>query len=276
MNSISKDFPGAWDEEEGFFYDILVLNNEFIPLKIRSLVGLTTLFASLLLEKERLAKVPKFTRRLKWFRDYRREQQNFLVIEELKEGEDLLLSLIPKERLGRLLNALLDEKEFFSNGGIRSLSKIHEKPYHINIQGQQFGLKYDSGVSRSGLFGGNSNWRGPIWFPMNYLIIQSLREYDSYYGDRLKVECPTGSGRYVCLAEVADDIATRLISLFTKNEQSERAINGNYHIYKDNAHFQNLLLFHEYFNGDTGEGLGAAHQTGWTGLVAELIYDVYG
>ncbi|MEM9849906.1 MAG: glucosidase, partial [Bacteroidota bacterium] len=209
LNSISKDFPGAWDEEGGFFYDILVLDKEFIPLKIRSLVGLTTLFASLLLEKERLAKVPKFTRRLKWFINYRREHESFLVIEELEEGEDLLLSLIPKERLGRLLQALLDEKEFFSQGGIRSLSKVHEKPYHINIKGQQFGLRYEPGVSRNGLFGGNSNWRGPIWFPMNYLLIQSLREYDSYYGKRLKVECPTGSGRYVCLAEVAEDIAVR-------------------------------------------------------------------
>ncbi|MEL6717939.1 MAG: glucosidase [Bacteroidota bacterium] len=277
LNSISKGFSGAWDEEEGFFYDILVLNDEYIPLKIRSLVGLTTLFASLLLEKERLAKVPKFTRRLKWFRDYRKDYVNFLVIEELEEGEDLLLSLIPKDRLGRLLQALLDEQEFFSDGGIRSLSKIHEKqPYYINIKGQQFGLKYDPGVSRSGLFGGNSNWRGPIWFPMNYLIIQSLREYDSYYGDRMKVESPTGSGRYVCLSEVADDISARLISLFTQNEDAKRPVYGNATIYKDNPHFKELVLFYEYFNGDTGEGLGAAHQTGWTGLVAELIYDIYG
>ncbi|MEM9888324.1 MAG: glucosidase [Bacteroidota bacterium] len=276
LNSISKDFPGAWDEEEGFFYDILVLNQEFIPLKIRSLVGLTTLFASLLLEKERLDKVPKFTRRLKWFINYRREHENFLVIEELEEGEDLLLSLIPKERLGRLLQALLDEKEFFSPGGIRSLSKAHKTPYHINIKGQQFGLQYEPGVSRNGLFGGNSNWRGPIWFPMNYLLIQSLREYDSYYGERLKVECPTGSGRYICLSEVAKNIAMRLISLFTQDGQRERAVNGHYDIYKNDPHFQELILFYEYFNGDTGEGLGAAHQTGWTGLVAELIYDVYG
>jgi len=271
LNRIGENWTGSWDDEEGFFYDVLAMpDGRYIPLKVRSLVGLSTLFAGFVLKKDLLAKVPDFYNRLKWFLKYREKNNQYLVIEELKEHDDILLSLVPRPRLEKLLKALLDEKEFLSRGGIRSISKIHEHGYSVNINGQEFGLDYQPGEGTSGLFGGNSNWRGPVWMPMNYLLVNALHTYSDYYKDDSKVEFPTGSGNWMTLGEVANEISKRLISTFRKDENGDRPVNDHYSIYRD-EHFKNLVLFYEYFHGDTARGVGASHQTGWTGVIAELI-----
>ena len=272
LNNIGENWTGSWDEEQGFFYDILALpGDRYVPLKVRSLVGLSTLFAVLVIHKDQLDSLPDFKRRLQWFREYRRKNNKGLVIEEFHEGKDLLLSLVPKERLTRLITALLDENEFFGKGGIRSISKVHENPYVVNIEGEDFGLKYEPGESTTGLFGGNSNWRGPVWLPMNYLIIQSLRTYHEYFEEELKLECPTHSDNLVNLNIIADDISKRIISIFQKDAQGRRPVHGDDDIYQNDPHYQDLVLFYEYFHGDSARGVGASHQTGWTGVVAELI-----
>ena len=272
LNRIGHGEANAWDEEEGFFYDVLALpDGRQIPIKVRSLVGLSTLFASLVLKWERIEKLDRFFSRIKWFRDDRVSKNQYLVLPELEEGKDILLSLISRDRLERILARLLDEKEFFSKRGIRSVSKIHEIPYSVNINGEEFGLQYQPAESQTHIFGGNSNWRGPIWFPMNYLLIESLRELHQYYGDSLKTECPTGSGTKRNLEEVAEDIVLNLISIFKLDKDGKRPYNGAAEIYKDNPHFKDLLLFYEYFDGNDGRGVGASHQTGWTGLIAKLI-----
>jgi len=275
LNRIGSDWTGAWDEMEGFFYDILALpGDKYVPVKVRSLVGLSTMFAALVLDQEKLKRLPDFYNRLKWFRNYRQKNNEYLVIDELHDGKDILLSLVPKARLERLLHALLDEKEFLSPGGIRAISKVHEAPYMVDVDGMQFGLKYEPAESSTGLFGGNSNWRGPVWMPMNYLLIQSLKEYAKYFGDDLKVEFPTNSGNRVNLHVVADELSKRLISNFQKDESGRRPVHGDYQLYQNDPHFNDLVLFYEYFHGDNGRGVGASHQTGWTGVVAELIAQV--
>ena len=275
INRIQENWTGAWNEEEGFFYDILALpGGTYIPLKVRSLVGLTSMFATLVLDKERLKNVPDFVSRLKWFRQYRIENGSYRVVEKMKDGEDILLSLIPKERLKKMLKALLDEKEFFSEGGIRSLSKIHETPYSVMIQGEEFGLKYEPAESSNGLFGGNSNWRGPVWMPMNYLIIESLREFHKYYGKEVIMDCSDGVCHNLNLGEVAENISQHLISIFTMDKKKGRPVHSDHSIYTTDPHFKDLILFYEYFHGDTGRGVGATHQTGWTGIVANLIDEV--
>jgi hypothetical protein len=273
LNKISEDWIGAWDEEEGFFYDILVLpeEEEFIPLKVRSLVGLTSFFATLLIEEERLNAVPNFKERMVWFRNYRMQNGLYAVMEEFREGDDVLLSMLPRQRLIKMLHALLDEKEFLSPWGIRSLSKKHEKPYVFKIKEEEFSIKYEPGESTLSMYGGNSNWRGPVWFPVNYILLDALREFDSYYGDTLQVEFPAETGQLRTLGEVADEISKLLISIFQKDEQGERPVNGGISKYRDDPHFKDLILFFEYFHGDNGRGLGASHQTGWTGVIAQLI-----
>ena len=274
LNRIGENWTSAWNEEEGFFYDILDMpGGRYIPLKVRSLVGLSTLFAVFVLKKDLLAKVPDFYSRLKWFQKYREKNNQYLVIEELKEHDDILLSLVPMDRLKRLLKALLDENEFLSKGGIRSISKIHEHGYSVNIDGQEFGLDYQPGEGTSSLFGGNSNWRGPVWMPMNYLLIQALHTYNDYYKTDDTVEFPTGSGNKLTFSEVANEISKRLISIFQTESNGHRPVNDNYDIYM-NEHFKDLILFYEYFHGETARGVGASHQTGWTGVVAELINHV--
>ncbi len=274
LNQIEENWPSSWDDHTEFFYDVLVMpEGESIPLKVRSLVGLTTMFGVLVIKKEVLGQLKNFNLRLQWFQKYRRKLNKYKVIDDFDGCDDLLLSLIPKDRLHHLMETLLDEKEFFSPVGIRSLSKVHENPYSIDINGIPFSIQYTPAESNTYMFGGNSNWRGPVWMPMNYLIIQSLRKYHEHYKDQMaKVECPTGSGRWVSLDTVADDIAKKLIGIFTKDEQGHRRVNGENYIYRDNPHFKDLVLFYEYFHGDTGRGVGASHQTGWTGLVAELIH----
>jgi len=272
LNRIGEDWTGSWDDNEGFFYDILSMpDGRFIPLKVRSLVGLSTLFAVLVLKKEKLEKVPEFKRRLKWFQQYRQDNGRHLVIEELKEHDDILLSLVPRARLEKLTGALLDENEFLSAGGIRSISKKHEAGYGVDIDGQYFGLDYQPAEGNTSLFGGNSNWRGPVWMPMNYLLVNALQTLSDYHKNDCEVEMPAGSGNKVCLEEVSIDLAKRLVSIFQQDENGKRKIHADHSIYQHDPHFKDLILFYEYFHGDTSRGVGATHQTGWTGVVAELI-----
>ncbi|PKP09518.1 MAG: glucosidase [Bacteroidetes bacterium HGW-Bacteroidetes-4] len=272
LNRIGDEWTGAWDENEGFFYDLLAkADGTYIPLKVRSLVGLTSFFATLVLDRKRLDNVPDFVKRLEWFRNYRKKNRFYVVIEQLNAGQDILLSLTPKPRIEKLLEAVLDEKEFLSNHGIRSISKIHETPYSVNIDGADYGLQYEPGEGLSNLFGGNSNWRGPVWMPMNYLLIESLYTLGSYYENEVITACPAGCERLVNLKQVANDIASGLISIFTKDSDGNRPIHGKNALYRNDPNFSNLVLFYEYFHGDNGRGIGASHQTGWTGIIAELI-----
>jgi hypothetical protein len=272
LNRIGENWTGSWDEEEGFFYDVLSLpDGRYIPLKVRSLVGLSALFAVFVLKKELLEKLPDFHRRLKWFQRYREDNGQYLVIEELNDHDDILLSLVPRKRLEKLLKALLDENEFLSKGGIRSISKLHETPYSVNINGEEFGLDYQPAEGTSALFGGNSNWRGPVWMPMNYLLVHALTNYGAYYQDELRLEMPTGSGKWMNLQDIAHEISSRLIYPFKKDETGHRPVNDYFTIYRDDPNFKELVLFFEYFHGDTARGVGASHQTGWTGVIAELI-----
>lgn len=273
LNRIGKDWTGAWDEEEGFFYDVLALPNQnYVPLKVRSLVGLTTLFATLCIDKKSMDASPEFVFRMNWFNGYLKKHKDYTILEEMMDDK-VLLSLIPKARLQRLLHAMLDEAEFLSDYGIRALSKKHEHGYGVNIDGAEFGLSYEPAESSSGLFGGNSNWRGPIWLPMNYMLIESLRKLHQYYGDELLVECPTGSGNFMNLDNVAQEISQRLAKIFMLDKEENRPVNGLTPLLYKEENFKDLILFYEYFHGDNGRGVGASHQTGWTGVIAELIND---
>ncbi len=272
INTLELKNEGCIDHNDGFFYDILVMpDGERIPLKVRSLVGLTTLFATLEVKAEYLENLPDFKRRLQWFRKYRQKNQRYLVIDSFDDDGDMLLSLVSLDRLPKVLNPLLSEEEFFSPYGIRSLSKLHEQPYVVNIQGEDFDLQYEPAESKTGLFGGNSNWRGPIWTPMNYMLIQSLKEFHRFYGDECLVKCPYDANQKKNLELIAEDISKNLISIFEKQDDSSRPVHALHNIYQENPDFNDLILFYEYFHGDNGRGVGASHQTGWTGIVAELI-----
>ncbi len=267
----SDDWIGAWDEEGGFYYDVLRLpGKKFVKLKIHSLVGLSPLYAVSLIPKQTLKDIPGFIKRLKYFVNNRVSKIKYLAIQDYKEGEDILFSLIPKDRMIKLIQAMIDEAEFLAPGGIRSLSKRHTKEYSIDIEGGKYSINYQPGESTTAMFGGNSNWRGPVWMPVNYLLIDSLREYHLYYGDSLKLEYPKGSGVELNLGDIATEITKRLVSIFTVDEEGNRPVNDRHPIYQD-EHFKDLVLFYEYFHGDNSRGVGASHQTGWTGIVAKLI-----
>jgi hypothetical protein len=263
-----------WNDDDQFFYDALHLpDGSIMPLKVRSLVGLLPLIAIETLEPEILESMPDFTRRMHWFTEQRPHLSgNMASVEVEGVGRRHIVSILTRDRLISELRYLLDPNEFLSEYGIRSLSKYHqENPYQFSFQGKEFSTNYQPAESESGLFGGNSNWRGPIWFPINFLIIESLYKFYDYYGDDLVVECPTGSGNYINLQQVAQDLSDRLIRLFLKNKEGNRPINIDNMEYKDNPDWNNYILFYEYFNGDNGSGLGASHQTGWTGLVGYLL-----
>lgn len=262
-----------WNDEDKFFYDTLcIAGQEPLPLRIQSIVGLTSLFAVSNISKAQFDAVPDFTKRIQWFENYRKTNKKFWPNEERGDDEEVLVSLVPKERLVFLLQRLLHEEEFLSDGGIRALSKYHKaNPYSVTIDGETYNIQYDPGDSTSNLFGGNSNWRGPVWMPINYLIIRSIRKYGEFYGDSLKVECPAGSGNELNLLEVAELLTLRVVSLFAKDENGDRKSYGEYNSFYKKPGNEDLLLFFEYFHGDTGSGLGASHQTGWTSLVADLI-----
>jgi len=266
---------GMWNEEDRFFYDTLSIAGTPVQLRIQSIVGLTTLFAVSIIEKKTLHKLADFKKRMNWFENYRLKNKKYWPNEEHSDGEQILLSLVPQKRVVYLLGRLLNEAEFLSSGGIRALSKYHEAhPYTINIGGIDYTIKYDPGDSTSDFFGGNSNWRGPVWIPINYLIIQSIRQFGKFYGEGLLVEYPVGSGEKRNLEQIADELTRRVISLFEKDDAGRRALHGKYNWFYQRPGNEDLLLFYEYFHGDTSHGLGASHQTGWTSLVAQLISEL--
>ncbi len=274
MSHRGEDSMGLWNEEDGFFYDVLRLpDGSQLPMKTRSMVGLIPLFAVQTLEPDVLDQLPDFKRRLEWFIDNRPELTKDLATMRTEEmGERRLLSIAGQEQLRRILKYVLDEREFLSPYGIRALSKRHgEQPFCLAVHGSNHCISYDPGESTTGLFGGNSNWRGPIWFPLNYLLIESLQKFHHYLGDAYKVEFPTGSGEMKTLWEVADELSRRMTSIFLRDENGRRPLFGNMEKFQTDPDWQNLLLFHEYFHGDSGAGVGANHQTGWTGLVIKLM-----
>ena len=264
---------GLWDEEDGFYYDVLRLpDGSALPLKVRSLVGLMPLIAVETIQQETLDRFPSFAQSIRWLCRHRPHLAGNLASAELPgKGSAHLFAMPDPERLRRVLRYLLDEREFFSPYGIRSLSKAHDSPYEIDLGGQRFGIQYWPGESRSRMFGGNSNWRGPIWVPINYLLIEALRKHHEYYGDEFQVECPAGSGVMLSLSQVADELTRRLLRIFLMDEHSERPVLRQRSSHQSEASDRGRVLFYEYFHGDTGAGLGASHQTGWTGLVAALL-----
>jgi hypothetical protein len=265
---------GLWDEEDGFYYDVLNLGDgRRLPLRARSLVGLLPLTAVTRLPQATLDRLPDFSRRVEWFTRHRLEARGVIQRRASADGEEArMLAIVDEERLRRILAAALDPAEFLSDHGLRSLSKRHQaQPLELEIDGVSARLDYEPGESTTGLFGGNSNWRGPVWFPVNYLLIGALRTYHRLLGARFTVECPTGSGRLASLEEVADELSRRLVSLFLRGPDGRRPVFGGYRLLQEDPGWRDLILFHEYFHGETGAGLGASHQTGWTGLVADLI-----
>src|SRR5208283_5394362 len=263
-----------WNEEDGFFYDVMHLpNGERFPMKVRSMVGLIPLFAVETLDSELLDRMPSFKRRMEWFIENRPDLTvNLACMRTLGQGERRLLSIVDTEKLRSILKYMLDENEFLSPYGIRALSRHHEaNPYVLNVGGVEHRVDYEPGESSTALFGGNSNWRGPIWFPVNFLLVEALQRFHYYLGDDFKVECPTGSGQYLTLWDVAAEISRRLSSIFLSNEEGRRPVFGEYRKFQNDENWRDLILFHEYFHGDTGTGIGASHQTGWTALVAKLL-----
>jgi len=273
MNTLGG--TGLWDEDQGFYYDKLNVNGQSIPLRIRSMVGLIPLFAVEVLDEKTIQKLPGFRKRMDWFLNYRHDlAKNISYMETLDSDTDAkhLLAIPSRQRLERVLKYLLDENEFLSPFGVRSLSKVHmDHPYTFDVDGQEHRVEYTPGESTSGLFGGNSNWRGPVWFPVNYLIVEALERYHHYYGDSLQVQCPTGSGNMMNLQQVAAQIASRLAGLFLPDTHGHRPCYGQHPSFGTDPHWKDLVLFHEYFHGDTGQGLGANHQTGWTALVTRFL-----
>jgi len=268
---------GLWDEEDGFYYDQLLLDGHSIPLKIRSMVGLIPLYACEVLEQDVLDRLPGFTKRMKWFLENRKDLSrhiSYMMPDKSAHGHRLL-AIPSKERLQRVMRYLLDEQEFLSPYGIRSLSRIYmDKPYMFWVNGENYQVDYVPAESNTGLFGGNSNWRGPIWFPVNFLLVEALERYHHFYGDGFKVECPVGSGKMMTLQQVAQEIARRLSSIFLPDKQGRRPCHGEDPRYAKDAHWKDLVLFNEYFCGETGRGVGATHQTGWTALAIRCIEDL--
>jgi glycogen debranching enzyme len=266
---------GLWDEDDGFYYDQLQVGGRPVRLRIRSLVGLIPLFAVEVLEDQTIARLPGFQKRLHWFLENRGDlAKNVSYMEpQGPRGQGRRLLAIPsRPRLERILRYLLDEDEFLSPFGVRSLSRVHkDRPYTCSPGGVVQRVDYEPGDSTTGLFGGNSNWRGPIWLPVNYLLVEALERYHHFYGDTLRVECPTRSGRLLNLQEVARELATRLARIFRADERGRRICYGSDARYAADPHWRDLMLFHEYFHGDSGQGLGASHQTGWTALVTRLL-----
>jgi len=274
INHLGNDGAGLWDEVDGFYYDVLHMpDNTHQPLRIRSMVGLIPLFAIETLEPELLERLPGFQRRLQWFIQNRPDlTNNVACMKAPGVGERRLLSLVSQDQLRSVLRYMLDENEFLSPYGIRALSRVHrEKPFRMGVNGSEHRVDYEPGESSTGLFGGNSNWRGPIWYPVNYLLIESLQRFHHYLGDDFTVECPVGSGRFLTLWQVSQELSQRLTRVFLRNENFARPVHAGQSAYAADPHWKDLILFYEYFHGDTGRGVGASHQTGWTGLVAKLL-----
>jgi hypothetical protein len=274
MTNMARAGIGLWDDEDKFYYDVLNLpDDQRVLLKVRSMVGLIPLFAVETLEPELLKRLPHFARRLRWFLSYRPDLAHLVSRwEEPGRGACRLLSLLRGHRMKCLLRRMLDETEFLSDHGVRALSRCHrEHPYEYRTDHRAFSVTYLPGDSDSNLFGGNSNWRGPVWFPVNFLIIESLQKFHHYYGDDFKIECPTRSGRFVTILQVAEELTRRLTRLFLRDANGRRPVHGRFEKLQTDPHFRDYIPFYEYFHGDDGHGLGSSHQTGWTGLVAKLL-----
>ncbi|MBA5867742.1 MAG: glucosidase [Nitrospira sp. CR1.3] len=273
MNNIGGEKVELWDREDGFFYDVLHLpNGETRHLKVRSMVGLIPLFAVETLDSELVDRLPRFKHRMQWFIENRPEFSQHVETQTYDGGVRRFLSLVHRKRLQSVLRYMLDEQEFLSPYGIRALSRYHkDHPYVLSVMGIEHRVDYEPAESSNGLFGGNSNWRGPIWFPVNYLLIESLQKFHYYLGDQFKVEYPTGSGSQHTLWEVAGELSRRLTRIFLKDQEGRRPVFGGMDLFQRDQHWRDNVLFYEYFHGDNGAGVGAAHQTGWTGLVAKLI-----
>ncbi len=275
MNSLGG--TGLWNDQDGFYYDQLKANGSSVPLGIRSIVGVIPLFAVEVLEQDVIEKLPGFHKRMQWFLQHRPDLAKHISYCEMSEDgrrdhHHRLLAIPSRERLVRVLRYVLDEREFLSPYGIRALSRYHQdQPYVFWAGGEEHRVDYVPGESNTGLFGGNSNWRGPIWFPVNYLLIEALERYHHFYGNALQVECPTGSGTMLNLKQVADELSARLTRIFLPDESGRRPCHGDDRRYTDDPHCRDLVLYYEYFHGDTGRGVGASHQTGWTALVASLL-----
>lgn len=274
MDRIGDNQDELWDEEDGFFYDVLRLpDGQALRLKVRSLVGLLPLCAVNVIPKEFSDKFPGVMERVERFLERRPDLVANInpVNQEGVQGRRLLC-IMNEQKLRRVLARMLDEERFLSPHGIRSLSKTHKnEPYRFHVHGEEYKVEYQPAESDSGLFGGNSNWRGPVWFPVNILIVRALLNLYEYYGDAFNIECPTGSGQVMNLFEAARELSSRLVNIFRRNDEGRRPVHGGVEMFQSDPHWRDCLLFYEYFHGDNGAGLGASHQTGWTGLVARLI-----
>ncbi len=278
MNKQGTD--GMWDDEDGFYYDLLRLpDGSATRLKVRSLVGLLPLCATSIIEKEQRERIPKAMSTIA--ENQRRMPELMKSIHVTGKGnfgvnERGILALVNQDKLRRILSRMLDENEFLGPHGIRSISKFHEQhPYILHVGGQEFRVDYLPAESNTGMFGGNSNWRGPVWMPINLLLVRALQQFYLYYGDSFKIECPTGSGNLMNLFEVSKEISNRLVSIFTRDENGRRPVYGGTEKFQNDPNWRDLILFYEYFHGDNGAGLGASHQTGWSGVVAKVI-QIYG
>ncbi|MGD8624469.1 MAG: glucosidase, partial [Anaerolineae bacterium] len=281
INHMGRRSISLWDEEDGFYYDVLHLpDDSTVPLKVRSFVGLIPLFAVLTIEPDLMEKLPRFRKRMEWFLEYRPHLvDNICPLTQPGQDGRFLVALVNRGQLERMLRCMLDPDEFLSDYGLRSLSRYHaDRPYTFEVDGQRHEVRYEPAESTTSLFGGNSNWRGPVWFPVNYLMIEALQSFHHYYGDDLQVELPTGSGHRVPLDAIAADLSRRLVRLFLRDEDNEgrRPVWGDDPLFQSDAHWRDYILFYEYFHAEKGAGLGASHQTGWTALVANLIRDCGG
>jgi hypothetical protein len=272
MNDIGGKGIGLWDEKDGFYYDVLHVDRTQIPMKVRSAVGLVPLFAVETFEPEDYLRLPGFCARMQWFLDHNKDVADHVDMSQRSDrGPRLLLTIANRKKLERIYKYVFDENEFLSTYGLRALSKYHaEHPYALTLDGRTHIVDYEPGESTSDLFGGNSNWRGPVWFPLNFLLIESMQRVHYYYGDDFQVECPARSGNQLSLWSAASEVSRRLTRLFLRRD-GKRAVCGNTAIFQDDPYWRDLILFYEYFHGETGAGLGASHQTGWTALVAKLI-----
>ena len=273
INNLGGEGISIWDEHDGFYYDVLHLpNGERFPLRVRSMVGLIPLYAVETLEPDIVNQLPEFKRRMQWFIDNKSELSEHICEVETPAGTRTLLSIVNAERLPKVLHYMLAESEFLSAYGIRALSRVHHNhPFLLEAKGMTHRVDYEPAESSTGLFGGNSNWRGPIWFPVNFLLIESLQKFHYFFGDKFRVEFPTGSGQQKTLWDVSADISRRLSHIFLRDSTGRRAVFGDNEKFQKDGHWRDYVPFHEYFHGDTGRGVGASHQTGWTGLVAKLI-----
>ncbi|HEX8247698.1 MAG TPA: hypothetical protein VF599_05985 [Pyrinomonadaceae bacterium] len=276
MNNIGEEQTELWNERDGFYYDVLHMDGKQMPLKLRSMVGLIPLFAVETVEEAWLDELPDFKRRMDWFLQHRPDLTDSIECAQLPGRENRrILALVNRERLQRVLRVMLSENEFLSDYGIRAVSRWHKaNPYTLRLDDREYRLDYEPAESRSGTFGGNSNWRGPVWFPVNYLLIEALQKFDFYYGDEFKVEFPTGSGRMLTLWQVSQELEKRLTQIFLKDSEGRRAVYGKIEKFQSNENWRDYILFYEYFHGDNGLGLGASHQTGWTGLIGKILQQI--